>query len=91
MDLIEELNKHRHLKWGDPDRPDDDEAVVYLCAEAADELARAKTLLKAVEEGNIQRSEKGLRWCVYYADTGEMIGTYGSFTTACEAFLKGVE
>lgn len=40
MDLLTELNKCRNLKWGDPDKPGDEDSVVYLCALAADEIAR---------------------------------------------------
>ena len=38
MDLLKELNKYRHLKWGDPDNHDED-AHVHLCAMAADRIA----------------------------------------------------
>ena len=46
MKLLAELTKSRHLKWGDPDKPDDEDAVVYLCALAADEITRLREELE---------------------------------------------
>jgi len=46
MNLLTELNKSRTLKWGDPDSTEDDDAVVYLCALAADEITRLTADLK---------------------------------------------
>lgn len=47
MDLLEMLNRNRDLMWGDPDKPDDDEAVVHLCALAADEITTLRATIEA--------------------------------------------
>ena len=44
-DLLTRLLNNRLLKWGDPDKPDDDDAVVYLCWDAAQVITRLTTAL----------------------------------------------
>ena len=47
MDLLQMLNDNRHLKWGDPDNPEDDDAVVYLCWDAAQEIKNLRAAIEA--------------------------------------------
>ncbi len=51
MNLLDMLNANRHLKWGDPNREDDpdDDAVVYLCAKAADEIITLRAKVGTLE------------------------------------------
>jgi hypothetical protein len=46
MNLLAELAKSRHLKWGDPERPEDEDSVMYLCALADDEIVRLREKLE---------------------------------------------
>ena len=44
------LNDSQPLKWGDPDSPEDDDAVVYLCSAAADEITTLRASLDSARE-----------------------------------------
>lgn len=50
MNLLNELRKHDHLKWGDPDNPDDEDAVVYLCKLAVEDITRLTAENAALRE-----------------------------------------
>ena len=59
MDLLQMLNDNQHLQWGDPDNPDDDDAVVYLCSAAADEIT---TLRARLDSARVLLRDNGVRF-----------------------------
>ena len=59
MDLLQMLNDSQPLKWGDPDSPEDDDAVVYLCSAAADEIT---TLRARLDSARVLLRDNGVRF-----------------------------
>ena len=88
MDLLEMLNRNRDLMWGDPDKPDDDEAVVHLCALAADEIVELREQLAEAKKGTARAWKEG--WYAGYHGLGDMEAEWSESAT-CAAIDEAGE